>query len=419
MAQSILTGVVHRAGRFVQQQDRRVKEQGAGQQYHLPLAAGEQLPTFANGAVKALWMLAGQLGDAGDTGNLQHVFVTDVVGAEGQVVAQAAGQQRQVVGDVANLVTQVSHIQLAQIQAVNQQLAFVGVVVVHQQPRQGTFARAAAADDANALAGFDMQVDVMQGVTALPWVAKAQLAGVDGAMQACMFQWALFGLALLRQSHERIGTGHGQARLLITGDQAGNLAERRHDPAAEHVAGNQSANAHLAGDDQINPADDGGHTCHLLQEQRAIGGDRGKVAGMTVEAGQCAVCGFPAVLALTFGTAGLEGFKTRQGFDQQSLAFGAEAQAFLYGVTQARLDEQGKYSCDREGNQRDDDQWPAEQADHQHHQQGEGQVNQAGECDSREEFTESLKVVDALSETADGGRPCGHGHAGNALKQGG
>ena len=51
---------------------------------------------------------------------------------------------------------------------------------------------------------------------------------------------------------------------------------------------------------------------------------------MAVEAGQCSVGSFPAMLALTFGATGLEGFQPSQGFDQEGLAFGAEDPCSLY-----------------------------------------------------------------------------------------
>jgi hypothetical protein len=63
---------------------------------------------------------------------------------------------------------------------------------------------------------------------------------------------------------------------------------------------------------------------------------------MAVEAGEGAMGAFPLVLALAFGAAGLEGFQAAEGFDQQGLALGAEAQALLHGVAQAHLNRQAK-----------------------------------------------------------------------------
>ncbi|MNQ48668.1 hypothetical protein D3C85_625530 [compost metagenome] len=128
---------------------------------------------------------------------------------------------------------------------------------------------------------------------------------------------------------------------------------------------------------------------------------------------------FPAVLALAFGAAGLEGFQAGQGLDQQRLAFGAQGEAALHCIAQAHLDQVGEEGGDGEGEHGDHHQPAAEQADHQQHQQREGQVDQAGEGHRGEEFPQALEVVDALGETADRDRPGLERHAGDALEQGG
>ncbi|MNH97105.1 hypothetical protein D3C73_497970 [compost metagenome] len=123
------------------------------------------------------------------------------------------------------------------------------------------------------------------------------------------------------------------------------------------------------------------------------------------------------MLALAFGAAGLEGFQATQGFDQQRLTFGAEAQAFLHGVAQACLNDHGEDDGDRKRQHRNHHQPAAKQADHHQHQQGEGQVDQAGQRHRGEKFPQALKVVNALGKAADGRRPRFHRHAGDAFKQ--
>ena len=237
-------------------------------------------------------------------------------------------------------------------------------------------------------------------------------------MQLRALQRPLFGVAFLRQRHQRVGAFHGQLRLLIAGDQPGDLPQRREHAAAEHVGRHQCADAEVAGDDAVDPGDDGRHAGELLDEQRAVGGQRREVARMAVEAGEGAVGAFPFVLALAFGAAGLEGFQAAEGFDQQGLAFGTEAQALLHGVAQAHLNHHGEDDRDRKRQQRNHHQPAAEQADHHQHQHDEGQVDQAGQGDGGEEFAQALEVMNALGKTADGRRPRFHRHAGDAFEQG-
>ena len=100
---------------------------------------------------------------------------------------------------------------------------------------------------------------------------------------------------------------------------------------------------------------------------------------MAVQAGEGAVGLFPAMLALAFGAARLERLQAAERFDQQGLAFGTKRQAFLHRIAQACLDDQGEDGGDGEGQQRNDHQPAAEQPDDHDHQQGEGQVDQAGQ----------------------------------------
>lgn len=237
LAQQVFAGVVHGAGGFVEHQDWRVEQQCAGQQYGLALAAGQQLAAFAYRAVEALRMLAGQVHHAGKLGDFEHARVADVTGAEGQVVAQAAGQQWQVVGDVADLMAQVGDVELAQVEVVEQDLPFVGAVEGHQQSRQGALARTAATDDAEALASAQAQADVVQRRCALARVGETDLPHLQSPLELGTIQRPLLVLTLLRQSHQGISAGHGQACLLITGDQPGDLSQWGEDAAAEHVAG--------------------------------------------------------------------------------------------------------------------------------------------------------------------------------------
>ena len=101
-------------------------------------------------------------------------------------------------GDVTDLLAQVSDIQLPQVEAVEQQLAFFGFVKAHQQPRKGTFARPTAADDADPFTGFEAETDVAQRRGILAVVVEGHAADVQRALQLCALQRSLFAVAFLR-----------------------------------------------------------------------------------------------------------------------------------------------------------------------------------------------------------------------------
>ncbi|MCY1410125.1 hypothetical protein D9M71_254900 [compost metagenome] len=331
-------------------------------------------------------MLARQFADAGQLRHFEHARITHVARTQGQVVAQAAGQQRQVVGDVADLLAQVGDIQLPQVQAIEQDLAFFRGIEAHDQPRQRAFARTAAADDADAFARLDAQGDVVQGWCVLPCIAKGDMADLQRPLQLSALQGALAGLAFLRQGHQCIGAAHGQLCLLVTGDQAGDLPQWSEHAAAQHVGSDQGADAEVAGDNAVHTGDNGSHATELLDEQGAIGCQRRQVARVAVEPGQGTMGGFPLVLALAFSAASLEGFQAAQGFDQQRLAHGTQAQAFFHGVAQPRLDEHGKEDGDGKGDDRNHHQPAPEQANDHEHQHGKGQVDDAGQGDGGQEL---------------------------------
>ncbi|MNZ91287.1 hypothetical protein D3C78_1102650 [compost metagenome] len=271
LAQLVFAGVVHVAGGFVENHDWWLQQHRSGEQHRLALTTGKQLAALAHRTLEPLRMLARQFTDAGQLSDFKHARIADIARAEGEVVTQAAGQQRQVVSHIADLVAQVSYVELAQVEVVEQDLPFIRGVKAHQQSGQGTFARTAAADDTDALARLDAEAHRIEGGDVLPGIAKADMTDLNGAAQLGAFQGLLASLPLLRQRHQRVGAAHGQLRLLIAGDQAGNLPQRRQHPAAEHIAGDQGANAEVAGNDAVNPGDNGGHATKLLNEQRAVG----------------------------------------------------------------------------------------------------------------------------------------------------
>ncbi|MNJ12270.1 hypothetical protein D3C77_64550 [compost metagenome] len=322
-------------------------------------------------------------------------------------------------GHVADLVAQVGDVELAQVEVVEEYLAFVGGIEPHHQAGQGAFARAAATDDADTFARLDAEAHAIERGGVLSAIAKGDMADLEGAVQLCALQRLLASLALLGQGHKGVGAAHGQLRLLVASDQPGDLPQWGQYPAAEHITGHQGTDAEVAGDDAVDAGNDGCHAAELLDEQRAIGGQGREIAGVGVEAGEGAVGAFPLVLALAFSTAGLEGFKATQGLDQQGLAHGTERQAFLYGVAQAHLDEQRKENGHRKGDQRNHHQPATEQADDQEHQHHEGQVDDAGQGHGGEKLAQPLEVMDALGKSADGGRAGFHRHAGDAFEQGG
>ncbi|MNC37670.1 hypothetical protein D3C75_862410 [compost metagenome] len=200
-------------------------------------------------------------------GSLQNQLILDVTSPADQVVAQGTGQQLDVLGHVADVVAQFADVDLANVHAIDQQRAAVGLVQADDELGQRALARATAADDAHLLAGTDGQVDVLQGLVLLVRVGEIDPAELDAALQHLAAQRAFFEVSLLRQLHHVVGGDHGHLGLLVAGEQAVELAKRAEGTAAEHVASHQAAHAQVAVDDQVHADADHCHACQLLDQQ--------------------------------------------------------------------------------------------------------------------------------------------------------
>ncbi|MNF49491.1 hypothetical protein D3C84_307630 [compost metagenome] len=383
----------------------------------LALASGQILATLADLQLVALGVQAGEFVHAGQLGGLQHLLVLHVACAGHQVVAQGAGEQLDVLGHIADVVAQVADVQLAHIDAVEQQAATVGLVQADDQPGQRTLARAAAADDADLLAGADAQGDVREGRLLLLRVVEVDVAELDGALQSLALERTFVRVALLGEAHQLVDRVQGHLGLLIAQYQAGKLGQRRQGTTAEHVAGDQAAHAELAGDDQVDAGDDGGHPGQLLQEHRRIEPQTGEHARAQFQAGEGADGLLPQVLALALGIVGLDGIEAAEGLDQARLALGSQCHAALHDLSQGSLQRPADQRRQRKGQQRNPYQLPADQRDRGEDQQDEGQVDQAGQRERSEEVAQALEFVNALREAADPRRAELHGHAGDTLEQ--
>ena len=154
-----LGAVVHGAGRLVEHQDRRLEQQRAGDRDRLALAAREALAALADVQVEAERMARDEVLDAGDLRRAQHRLIVGERRAERDVVAHRAMEQEHVLQHAADVAAQVGGIDLAQIGAVDQHRALVGLVEPQHQLLDGRLAGADAADQADPLARLDHERD--------------------------------------------------------------------------------------------------------------------------------------------------------------------------------------------------------------------------------------------------------------------
>ena len=180
---------IDRGQRFVQHQDRGIAQQGAGDGDALPLAAGQARAALADHGLVAV----GQRGDeavgvGGARGGDQLGF-RGVRAAETQVVLDGAVEQVGVLRDDRNHLAQRVGIERAQVAPADADRAPLRVVQPQQQAHDRGFPRSAGSDDADALAGRDVERQALMRRAAAAGIGEADVvegdAGGDGWGAGC------------------------------------------------------------------------------------------------------------------------------------------------------------------------------------------------------------------------------------------
>src|SRR5262249_27623149 len=86
--------------------------------------------------------------------------IVDPARAEADVAFDGAGEEERVLQNHAKAPAEVVELQLADIDPVNANCAFLDVIKAHEQGDDGGFSRAGMADNGNGLAGFDGEGDI-------------------------------------------------------------------------------------------------------------------------------------------------------------------------------------------------------------------------------------------------------------------
>ena len=149
--------VVDRGGGLVEDQDGRVFENGARNGDALALSAGELLSALADDGVVAVRQGHDEVVRFGDLGGLDNLLVGGVEGAIGDVLADGAVEEIDVLADKADGAAQVFEAQIAQVMPVETDAALFHVIEAQKQFDQGGLPGAGRADDADRLPGRDVQ----------------------------------------------------------------------------------------------------------------------------------------------------------------------------------------------------------------------------------------------------------------------
>ena len=173
---------VHRAGGVVQNEDLRLFEQGARDAKALLLAAGDVGAALVDDSVIPVGETFDELIGTGLAARLPALFQGGVSLAPAEVVEDGPGEQGALLQDHRNLVAKDLHGIFPDIDAAHLHRALGHVVQAGHQVHEGGFTAAGTADDADGLAGADVQVDVFQGVVTALLVGEIDVVEVDAAV---------------------------------------------------------------------------------------------------------------------------------------------------------------------------------------------------------------------------------------------
>ena len=233
---------VERAGRLVEDQHRRVVDEGARDRQALALATRQIGRAFLEDCRIALrkpldeFVRAGQLRDPDDvvqrSGRLGHR----------DVLANRAAEQKILLQDDTDLGAQMRQIELLQILAVDIYQARLRPIETLDQPGDCRLARAAAADDADNLAGLDGERDFLDRRGRRSRIVKGHTVELDVAADG---RGELAARRFGRRLHQLGEELQGQHRALIILHQGGGVDQRLHQPQSQHVEGDERADRHL------------------------------------------------------------------------------------------------------------------------------------------------------------------------------
>ncbi len=239
---------VDRGERLVEDQDRRVAQQGAGDRQALALAAGEQHAAFADHRGVALRQGRDELVRVGAARRGFDFGAVGVRLAEPKVLLDRAVEQVGVLMNDGDHPPQCLGIERLQILPADPHGPLLRVEEAQEQPRHRRFARAARPDDADLAAGGDGEGKPVMGRTPPAGISEINILEGDGRKQRPVrLRWAR-----LVRGHQRLGgekrvdaggRGLPEHPLMQHGSEVAQGAEHL---GSRHQHDQQRLHAHLA-----------------------------------------------------------------------------------------------------------------------------------------------------------------------------
>ncbi len=253
-------------GRFVEQQDRRVAQDRAGDGDALALAARQRQSALADLGVVAIGQGLDEDMRLGGFRGVDHRVAGRAGAGEGDVVGDGAGKDRHVLRHDGETRPGLGKRCLAQIDAVDQDAAVGGIVLAQQQREEGALAGAGRPGDGDGLAGLDRKVEILDGaVVRAGRIGKRDLLEGDRAFRRCGEGNRIFRRhdhrGFIQEFGQALGGAGGQLQLAPDLGQGGKRAGGKDGVKQELAegAGRHGAGEHVLGADPQDRDDAGKH----------------------------------------------------------------------------------------------------------------------------------------------------------------
>ena len=178
---------IKRARRLVEDQDRRIFEENAGNRNALLLPAGKERAAFADVGVEAVWHGQNVVVNLRALRGL-HDFIHRRVGLSvADVLQNRVGKQEHVLLHNADIPAQALLREAANIQPVKKDFAGRDVIKARDELAERRLAAAGGADDRDGLAGGDMERDIVEH-RKVAVIRKADVLEIDFALDMRQLQ---------------------------------------------------------------------------------------------------------------------------------------------------------------------------------------------------------------------------------------
>ena len=161
MHQSLAFRIEGRGG-LVEDEDRRILQDGTGDADTLALTTRESSATIADVRIESVFALRNEVVGVGYLRGLLYLLLSGIVHAKRDVVPERVVEEDGLLIHVAYQLTQVVYAQILHVDAVNQHLALLHIVVAWNEVYHRRLSAAALTYQRNGLSLGNHQVDVLQ-----------------------------------------------------------------------------------------------------------------------------------------------------------------------------------------------------------------------------------------------------------------